>query len=234
MRKIYFALVAFLMTVSVQVMAEDIDHDYDRIELGWALGGYDTGKHFYSTTNLITGDKHSTDDWGGLYFGFRAGYLHGFKLAQGKNFFVETGAQFNFMTSGVSSESGSYNEDTYLYTLAVPVNFAYKFQFTNCFIQPYIGGNVRFNLAATENYNDKTYDMFNEDEAYFGTFNRWQFGGQVGFRVGFRHVTLHCEYQKLTRLADLNKNLDSDIIKEGTKYSVKHGGTICLGIAYAF
>lgn len=233
MRKIYFALVALFMTVSVQVMAEDIDHDYDRIELGWSMSGYDCGKSSFSTSNLA-GEEHATDDWGGLYFGFRAGYLHGFKLAQGKNFFIETGGQFQFMTSGVESESGSYKVNTYLYTLAVPVNFAYKFQFTNCFIEPYIGANVRFNLAATENYNNKTMNMFNEDDAYFGTFNRFQYGGQVGFRVGFRHIALHCEYQQLSKLADFNKNLTSDIIKEGSKFYVKHTGTICLGISYAF
>lgn len=233
MRKIYFALVALFMTVSVQVMAEDIDHDYDRIELGWSLTGYDKGKSFFSTSNLA-GEEHATDDWAGPYFGLRLGYLHGFKLAQGKNFFIETGAQFNFRASVFGDDGNSDNPSTYLYTLAVPVNFAYKFQFTNCFIEPYIGANVRFNLAATEKCNGKTMNMFNEDDAYFGTFNRFQYGGQIGFRVGFSHLTWHCEYQQLSHLADFNKNLTSDIIKEGSKFYIKHTGTICLGISYAF
>lgn len=109
--------------------------------------------------------------------GFALKYIHGFSVSKSLPMYVETGLNVNF--NFASTELG---EDPYTYTqkfqnaaLAIPINFAYKFNINeNVAIKPFLGLNVKLNLLGRtkmefddEDDNDGDYDYdFDYDDDY--------------------------------------------------------------------
>lgn len=77
--------------------------------------------------------------------GFGIKYIHGFNVSDKLPMFVETGANFNFNFGSNEGEMGT--QKFQWASLAVPINFAYKFNINENFaIKPYLGINLKFNL----------------------------------------------------------------------------------------
>lgn len=177
-------------------------------------------------------------------------YIHGFSVSQKLPMYVETGLNLNF---GFASNDVDIDEDyedvlaisnKYQFAaLAIPVNFAYKFNINETVaIKPYIGLNLKFNLMGRTKMNvdvldDDLYDYIDEDDlegewaSYYSkkdmgdkdsVWNRFQMGWHIGADVQFNKFYVGLNY-------------GTDFIKawKYKKYSV-NSGTFNIGIGVCF
>ena len=200
--------------------------------------------------------------------GFGLKYIHGFSVSKSLPMFVETGLSFNFNVGSKSLDfGGDYDydygyDDDYDYdyaptvkyqhaALAVPVNFAYKFNINENFaVKPYLGLNFKFNILGRQKIDygyddDYDYDYYAYDDDYYDedmsdrwsnlyskkdmdslTWNRFQMGWQIGADVQFKKFFLGLEYGTDFIKAQSKKQY-------GEKFNV-NSGTFKLSIGYCF
>lgn len=134
------------------VVAENPIHDYD------LLGFYYDMEHF--SAKYYDGDPETFNA-----NGFQLKYLHGFSVSKSLPMFVEFGASLSFGVSNSEDENGYVNTKGQYMNIAIPVNFAYRFNLTDVIaIKPYIGLNIKFNLLARSRgeYTDKFMDKYGD------------------------------------------------------------------------
>lgn len=184
---------------------------YDRISLS-----YDYWK---SSKEMFYDDADATN-------GLAIDYIHGFSISKTLPMFIETGLGASFGFWGDTNDE-SYSDADVKYrfsqiSLAVPVNFAYKFNINNDFsIQPYIGLNFKFNVYANlktkfdcddndlqdeiDDMSDKEFesafgvprDMSMFDKDYVGKDGQWkrfQLGWHIGVGVNFKALYVGLSY----------------------------------------
>lgn len=235
MKKLFFFVVAcvFATTASAQFV--------------------NSGSSKVSSGNSIS--AMSTDDYNRIYVGYNPtkinwehyqseleeefpltqsltfGYLHASSLANSFPLFLEYGANLQY-SFGKEKEDG-YEWSLGVYSVNVPVNLAFKFQFNDISLTPYLGVNFRVNAAGTYKYEYEDYygdiesekiNIFDDsdDEWGEGTPKRFQAGLNLG--VGFSYKAL---YLGVGYVADFTKIFDYEDL-EG-KIGVT---TLTLGINF--
>lgn len=173
-----------------------------------------------SYVNTTIMPKHG-DDMGMNGFGVK--FIHGFSISQTRPMYIETGVNF---TMGFDSDSEEIYDDedltvtSTLGSLAVPVNFAYRFGLANNIaIKPYAGLNLKFNVIGktTASYDDESESVswFKKDTM---NANRFQLGWHIGAGVEFSKFYLGLQY-------------GTDFMEFAKKVST---GTFELTLGYAF
>lgn len=189
------------------VVAENPIHDYD------LLG-------FYYTLEKFSPKYEGNDDPDPVNTnGFQFKYLHGFSVSKSLPMFVEFGADIHYGT-GKEDTSNDYVKNKYqVFDLAVPVNFAYRFQIADFFaIKPFIGLNFKINLLGRSR-TELTDDFMNDYEEVYGheydgernsewidlfssddmggsdyTWNRFQLGWHLGVDFEFNKFFIGLNY----------------------------------------
>ncbi len=127
-------------------------------------------------------------------------YIHGFSVSSTLPMYVETGLNFNFCFGSQDSED-DYDDSQYKYqhaALAVPVNFAYKFNINdNVAIKPYLGLNFKYNVLGRTKYeedDDDDYGYYDNDSKskWESLYDKKDMGGkdyvwnrfQMGWHIG--------------------------------------------------
>ncbi len=172
------------------VVAENPIHDYD------LLG-------FYYTLEKFSPKYEGNDDPDPVNTnGFQFKYLHGFSVSKSLPMFVEFGADIHYGT-GKEDTSNDYVKNKYhVFDLAVPVNFAYRFQIADFFaIKPFIGLNFKINLLE---YDHEYYgegksvwiNLFSSDDMGGSdyTWNRFQLGWHLGVDFEFNKFFIGLNY----------------------------------------
>lgn len=152
--------------------------------------------------------------------GFSVKYIHGFSVSKSLPMFVETGLNFHF---GFHSEEDEDTDDimykSQFASLAIPVNFAYRFNISESFaIKPFIGLNFKLNvlgrshISLSSDFKDdlKDYGWSNSDikeveewSSYYSkkdmgdkdfTWNRFQLGWHIGVDFEFNKFFVGINY----------------------------------------
>lgn len=183
---------------------------YDRISLS-----YDYWK---SSKEMFYDDADATN-------GIAIDYIHGFSISKTLPMFIETGLGASFGFWGDTNDDVKGVDIKYRFAhinLAVPVNFAYKFNINNDFsIHPFVGLNLKFNLYAnnsvkldfddsdTQDYVDdmsdkefesnfgrpRDYSMFDKDyTGKDGQWKRFQLGWHIGVGVNYKALYIGLSY----------------------------------------
>lgn len=172
------------------------------------------------------GDDMSTN-------GFALDYIHGFSLTSALPLFLETGIGVDMGFWSDSTDDNYYEEyaDINLTTMSVsvPVNLAYKLQFTDAFsLQPYLGLNfkvnalARYKISFDDDEDDYYYDedeknewsMFDKEAwGKDGVWNRFQMGWHIG--VGINYNTFYLGLSYGTDFMELCKKTDTGTFKVG-------------------
>lgn len=176
--------------------------------------------------------------------GFSIGYVKAFSISKSLPLFVETGLNLTYATGeesysdnwaegGYGDISESKSEYTY-YGLQVPINLAYKFN-VNEKVQviPFTGLYLKYNIAAEVDWTIKegyyspydsyitedsgTIDLF-DDKDVKDTWNRLNFGWQIGAKVAYQNFT-----------AGISYGLDLNEIGEKTKMN-----NLSISVGYNF
>lgn len=114
---------------------------YNRISASYVNRNYDSSKG-YATFNE---DDSSTN-------GFAIDYIHGFSLVRNLPLFLETGVgiDMGFWQDSDEDEDITYKVNLTTMSFSVPVNLAYKLQFSDSFsLTPYLGLNFKLHALAT-------------------------------------------------------------------------------------
>lgn len=164
------------------------------------------------------GDDMSTN-------GFALDYIHGFSLTSALPLFLETGIGVDMGFWSESEDDDYYDVESKLTTMSVsvPVNLAYKLQFTDAFsLQPYLGLNLKVNALAKfkvsyeDDEDDESYDWsaFDKDEmGKDGVWNRFQMGWHIGVGVNYNTFYLGLSYG--TDFMELCKKTNTGTFKVG-------------------
>lgn len=139
--------------------------------------------------------------------GFSLDYNHGFSLSSSMPMFVEAGARliFGFNSDKEADDYDEYKQNTSWMSIAVPVNYSYKFRVADDFvIKPYTGINFKFNLLGKQKYtvtelstgdeDKETYDLFDKKDMGDEPFKRFQMGWQIGVDFQYKPFVLGVEY----------------------------------------
>lgn len=139
--------------------------------------------------------------------GFSLDYNHGFSLSSSMPMFVEAGARliFGFNSDKEADDYDEYKQNTSWMSIAVPVNYSYKFRVADDFvIKPYTGLNFKFNLLGKQKYtvtelstgdeDKETYDLFDKKDMGDEPFKRFQMGWQIGVDFQYKPFVLGVEY----------------------------------------
>lgn len=152
--------------------------------------------------------------------GFSIKYLHGFSLSGSLPMYIETGLNFNYNFGSLDADEDGYTVQKYqMSALAVPVNFAWKFNINDNFaIKPYLGLNLKINLIGktrmelTDKFKDDWKEVYGEaydgetesDWASFyskddmgdkdSTWNRFQLGWHIGADLMFNKFIVGLNY----------------------------------------
>ncbi len=167
---------------------------------------YNTAGISYVNTHFGVSDKDvlGNDDAFSLN-GFSLDYNHGFSLSSSMPMFVEVGGRLIFGFHSDSAESYGYKEEikTSWMSIAVPVNYAYKFAVADDFIiKPYTGINFKFNCLGKQKWTetDPNGDEEKEDLDLFDKkdmgepYKRFQMGWQIGVDFQYKPFILGVEY----------------------------------------
>lgn len=173
--------------------------------------------------NRTISPKHGDDD---STNGFALDYIHGFSLTSALPLFLETGIGVDMGFWSESYDNDYYDEDAELnlttISVSVPVNLAYKLQFTDAFsLQPYLGLNLKVNALARYKMSFDGYEEDNEDWSAFdkdemgkdGVWNRFQMGWHIG--VGINYNTFYLGLSYGTDFMELCKKTDTGTFKVG-------------------
>ncbi len=180
--------------------------------------------------------------------GFSLKYLHGFSVSKSLPMYVETGLNLNFNFGKIDIE----DEDEYsLYqnyqfaALAVPVNFAYKFNINEKFaIKPYVGLNLKFNLlgrtkTGIDIYDEELQEYYDEyadddDEKWASLYSKKDMGDKNSvwnrFQMGW-HIGADVQINKF--YIGLNYGTDFIAAYKYKKFKV-NSGTFNIGIGVCF
>lgn len=190
--------------VETPKVVKEPSRDYD------LLGFYYDMEHFAPKYDGPDPDSFNAN-------GFQLKYLHGFSVSKSLPMFVEFGASLSFGVSNIEDEEGYTNTKGQYMNIAIPVNFAYRFNLTNSIaIKPYLGLNVKVNLLAQNRaeYTDKFMDKYGDyvsskegdwknlfsDDEYDGvgnddlTWNRFQLGWHLGVDFQFSSFMIGLNY----------------------------------------
>ncbi len=152
--------------------------------------------------------------------GATVSYVHAFNIVKNMPLFVETGAGLSFASYSDSEEGEGYKEEwsTNLFSAKIPVNLVYKFNINDQFtLRPYTGFYLRANISGKEktewsgegDSGDESSNLFDEDDmGKDGTWNRFQFGWQIGTTLDYKQYNI-----------GINYGLDFNEIAEKTKTS---------------
>lgn len=130
-------------------------------------------------------------------------YLHGFSISNSYPMFIETGASIFF---GGGTQNVTWEDYYYVYestnsyllaNLAVPVNFAYRFNINDFFaIKPYLGLNAKINIFGKSAIADtgNWVNLFSKDDMGEIAWNRFQLGWHVGIDFELTKVIIGLEF----------------------------------------
>ena len=151
MKKFIALACATLMSASTVMHAED----FNQIGLAYNLDMYN-----YSYKGGYEPDPINAS-------GVAIKYIHGFGVSNSLPMFVETGLNLSFgFGSNDADEKGNVAQKTQFASLAVPVNFSYKFGINDSFtIKPYLGINLKLNVLGRfkQEYTDGFYEDFEKE-----------------------------------------------------------------------
>jgi len=209
---------------------------YDQITISYTNGhfGYD-----YPSGNDEP-DPISTN-------GFSLKYLHGFSLSASLPMYIEAGLNFNYNFHSAEDDEG-YSVTKFQHSaLAIPVNFAYKFNVTETVaIKPFLGLNFKINTSTKSRMEltDKFLDDYKEltGQRYDGeTESDWQnffdkddMGSKDAtwnrFQLGW-HIGVDFQFNKF--LIGVNYGTDFIPAYKYKKYKV-NSSTLNVGIGFCF
>lgn len=243
MKKFYFSLVVAFMAMTTVASAQFVQSqtttqsksttgnvfssmttdDYNRIYVGY-------------NPSKITWSEYQSDYEEGypLKHGITVGYLHGSNIVKNLPLYIEWGANFQYLFGKEHFSDDDWKEtySTNVYSVNVPVNLAFRFSFMDngLSITPYLGLNLRLNVAGKwrtqgEEYYygewedwDEEYNIFSKDEEDgLGdfAFKRFQVGFNVGvnfsykaFNIGVGYVT---DFSKIANWDDGGEKLNGKL-----------------------
>lgn len=132
--------------------------------------------------------------------GVRIGYLYGINLTKRIPLFMELGVEVNYFHA---KESYKYEDVKYKVkrndlTTTIPINISYKYSHSLGFcIQPYIGIDFNYNILSKSKFIEE-YEDTKTIQKYDIRDRKFQFGGQVGVRIGYKNIYVGAEYRRLT------------------------------------
>lgn len=232
MKQIKIASVAMMMMLSTSAFAQfsNTNSSVGSSNSGSGIGlikncnPYDRVTLDYVNRSISPkhGDDVSTN-------GFALDYIHGFSLSSSLPLFLETGIGFDLGFWGKSSDEDDYDEydedaevNLTTMSISVPVNLAYKLQFTDAFsLQPFIGLNFKVNALAKYKMTFEDYEEDNEDWSAFdkeymgkeGVWNRFQMGWHIGAGINYNNFYLGLSYG--TDFIELCKKTNTGTFKIG-------------------
>jgi len=192
MKKINFFLAAALMMVGTSANAQFVQgsnsSSSNRYNAGWNEFTFDLG---YGKLYADEGDGDA--DLGTVAFN----YARGIHLTRSNGLTLRPGAGL------LVGYADIYDGATFV-SLTPKVDFGYHFTFPSSSVSlfPYVGITTRINLwgQIQDDYDDETYDMFDEDE---GGGKRFQAGLRIGFDAHFNRFVLGMTYENdLTEFGD--------------------------------
>lgn len=223
------SVVAMLMIVSTSAFAQFANSGASKSTSSASINGWQGVTVSYNM-GALTYDMDGAKDTD--LNGFSIGYVKAFSISKSLPLFVETGLKFSYATGEESYDNNWYwegdadiDEEKYEYTyyeLQVPINLAYEFAVNEDIqVLPYTGLYLKYNVAAevdyswregyyTPNYSNideggNSIDLF-DDKDIKETWNRFNFGWQIGAKVAYKNFT-----------AGLSYGLDLNEIGEKTK-----------------
>lgn len=254
MKKFYFSLVVAFMAMTTVASAQFVQSqtttpsnsttgnvfssmttdDYNRIYVGY-------------NPSKITWSEYQSDyeECYPLKHGITVGYLHGSNIVKNLPLYIEWGANFQYLfgKEHFSEEGWKKTYSTNVYSVNVPVNLAFRFSFmdNDLSITPYLGVNLRLNVAGKwrtqgEEYSygewydwDEEYNIFSKDEEDgFGdeALKRFQVGFNVGVNFSYKAFNIGVGY-----VTDFSKIVNWK--EDGDKLNGKLGvTTLSLGINF--
>lgn len=155
--------------------------------------------------------------------GFELGYIQGINITTKRPLFLELGGQLAFShdKDEINKVGADYTDKYTFMSIAIPINVAYKFTFTNSdnfTIVPFIGPNFKFNLIGKnkcEGDHDYKISFFNKDDMYGKDNTAKRF--QVGLNLGFGVNILERLYVGYRFQPDFAKYIKHDDFKVKTK-----------------
>lgn len=118
--------------------------------------------------------------------GLSLGWTKGISLTQGLPLFLEVGANVMY------GFGESYDIETSILSLNVPVTVAWKFSLTEAIsLVPHAGLNLRGHLLGKMSYDGEDLNLFDSEE---GDGKRFNVGGTVGVAANFKKFTVGLGY----------------------------------------
>lgn len=143
------------------------------------------------------------------------GYLHASSLSNNIPLFLEYGANFQYSFGNEKEDGDEWSVN--MYSVNIPVNLAFKLQFNDVSLTPYVGANFRVNAAGTLNYKfdyidgdeDLKINIFDDsdDEDAMGDYAAKRFQAGINVGVGFSYKAL---YLGVGYVSDFSKLFDAD------------------------
>lgn len=221
MKKLFFLMIACAIatTASAQFVNSG-NAGVSKSGTGLSAMSTDDYNRFYVGYNpmKINWEDHQSD-WEEEYpltSSLTVGYLHASSLSKNIPLFLEYGANFQY-SFGKEKEDGD-EWGINVYSVNVPVNLAFKLQFNDVALTPYVGANFRVNAAGTYKYEYEDWDgetetekinLFDDSDAddAMGDYAAKRFQAGINVGVGFSYKAL---YLGVGYVSDFSKVFDAD------------------------
>ena len=141
-----------------------------------------------------------------------AGYLYASSLTNQVPLFLEYGA--NFQYSFGKEDDYSLN----MYSVNIPINFAFKFQFKDVSLTPYVGVNCRVNVAGSAKpKKGDSINIFDKDDMGGSDNTPKRFQAGINFGIGFSYKAIYLGVGYISDFSKIYNNDDADMVgKIGT------------------
>lgn len=197
-----FLLLGAIAMVAFSVSAQrDNENNSSRIDRE-QLSSYNLIGVSYDNTHLGGKDYGYSDEESLSLNGFGLEYTHGFGLSRTLPMYLEIGLKWNMGFGAWEPDDYDYEKNSYqMMRFNVPVSYAWRFAIGENFsVTPYAGIDFRFNAMGRTKFElddyeeDEWVNLFDKDDMYGDTWNRFQMGWHVGVRAEYSHVFLGVNY----------------------------------------
>ncbi len=209
----------------------------------------------------------ATDDYNRIYFGYNPtsikwedhqmdlealiplkssltlGYLHASNLSKKLPLFIEYGAnlQYSFGKNSRAEEDYSESAKVNMFSVNIPINLAFKFQFNDCALTPYVGLNLRVNMSGKYKYEyefDDYYEsesgsvdvsIFDKSKEGMGDMAAKRFQSGINVGVGFSYKAIYLGVGYVSDFSKIINCSDKEFGKMVGKIGVT---TLTLGINF--
>ncbi|MBQ8779003.1 MAG: outer membrane beta-barrel protein [Alistipes sp.] len=211
MKKLFFLVIACVVASTASAQFVNSGNANVAAKSGTSLSSMSTDDYNrfyvgYNPTKINWEDDQEDNEEGfPLTQSLTAGYLHASSLSSSVPLFLEYGANFQYSFGKESNDGDDLTVN--MYSVNVPISLAFKAQFNDVSLTPYLGVNFRVNAAGTLTYDDEDTNIFDDSDKEAGDNAAKRFQAGINFGVGLSYKAI---YLGVGYLSDFSKFIDNN------------------------